>query len=254
MRHVVGAVAEVGQRPPGERALALDHRLQVGQDLARVVLVGERVDHRHPADRRHGLDAVLAEGAPDDRGDLPVEHAGGVLDRLAAAELAAAGVDDQRVAAELGDADREGHPGAGRRLVEQHGDRRGTPSAASGIGASAVCRVRLERGGQRQHLGLLGRAEVVVLEEVPGHGVVSIDGVEGRGQGRDEGVDLRVGEDERRGEPEHVGRDGVGQEAGGAQLRLQRAGDVGGQDDAEQRTPPAHAADAGVAERPRCRR
>ena len=44
----------------------------------------------HPADRGHRLDPVLAEGAPHDRGDLPVEHPRGVLDRLAAAELAAA--------------------------------------------------------------------------------------------------------------------------------------------------------------------
>ena len=132
---------------------------------------------------------------------------------------------------------------------------RGTPfGAASGVGASAVCRVRLERGGQRQHLGLLGRAEVVVLEEVPGHCAVSRRGVEGGGQGRDEGVDLRVGEDERRGEPEHAGGDGVGEEAGGAQLRLQRAGDVRGEDDAEQRTPPPDAADARRGRAPRCRR
>ena len=41
-----------------------------------------------PACGGHLLDPVLAVGAPHDRGDLPAEHPGGVLDRLAAADLA----------------------------------------------------------------------------------------------------------------------------------------------------------------------
>ena len=45
--HVVGGVAEVGQRQPGQPALVLADGLQVGQHLARVELVGQRVDHRH---------------------------------------------------------------------------------------------------------------------------------------------------------------------------------------------------------------
>ena len=105
VRHVVGGVAEVGEGQPGEPLLVLADRLQVGEDLARVELVGQRVDDRHRADRRHLLDAVLAVGAPDDRGDLPGEHAGGVGDRLAHADAGQPAVDDDRVAAELGDAD-----------------------------------------------------------------------------------------------------------------------------------------------------
>ena len=37
---------------PAELALAFADRLQVGEELARVVLVGQRVDDRHPATRR----------------------------------------------------------------------------------------------------------------------------------------------------------------------------------------------------------
>src|SRR3954470_19199321 len=91
---------------------------------------------------------------------------------LAAAGLAPAGVDDQRVAAELGHADRERDPGARRGLVEQHGHGTG---AGQRHGALRRVPRLLQRGGQRQPRRLFGGGEVVVLEEVPGHGVVSID-------------------------------------------------------------------------------
>src|SRR5690606_29060621 len=47
VRHVVGAVAEVGAHHAGESALRLPHGLQVGEDLAGVELVGEGVDDGH---------------------------------------------------------------------------------------------------------------------------------------------------------------------------------------------------------------
>ena len=137
--------------------------LQVGEDLAGVELVGQRVDHRHPADRGHLLDAVLAEGAPHDRGALPVEHPGGVGDRLAAAELAAGGLDDQRVAAELGDADAKETRVRVECLSNITATARGARPAASALGGG---RVGLERGGEVEHLELLGRGQVVVAEEV----------------------------------------------------------------------------------------
>ena len=51
VRHVVGAVAEVGEPQPVQRALALVERLQVGEHLARVELVGQRVDDSAPSTR-----------------------------------------------------------------------------------------------------------------------------------------------------------------------------------------------------------
>src|SRR5207247_893710 len=75
-----------------------------------------------------------------------------------------------------GDADGEGHPGAQPRLVEQH---RGRPRA--GQGAAEGCGGVVPRGGSRAesvllHLrgqvedrALLGRGQVVVAQEVPGH-------------------------------------------------------------------------------------
>ena len=107
---------------PASVALVLANRQQIGEQLAGVEVVAERVDHRHRRAERHLLEAGLRVGAPDDRRDLPLEHARGVGRALLAAELAVRGRDDQRAAAEIGDADREADPGARRRLVEDHRD------------------------------------------------------------------------------------------------------------------------------------
>jgi hypothetical protein len=60
VRHVVRAVAEVRERAARKRAELLGHRLQVGEDLARVELVRQRVDHRDRGRPRELLDAVLS--------------------------------------------------------------------------------------------------------------------------------------------------------------------------------------------------
>ena len=121
MRHVV-AVADVGERQAGEAALLLADRHQVRERLAGMRQVGERVDHRDAGSRREGVDAVLAEGAQHDRGHVPRQDLGGVLNGFPAAELSRAGVDVDRVTAELGDRDVEGQPGAGRWLLEHERD------------------------------------------------------------------------------------------------------------------------------------
>jgi hypothetical protein len=122
VRHVVRAVAQVGQREPGQPSLPLGDGLQVGQHLAGVVGVGQGVDHGDVAGPGEGLDALLAVRADHDRVDVARQHARGVLDGLAAAELAAARVDDHGVGAQLDDADLERQPRPGARLLEDHGD------------------------------------------------------------------------------------------------------------------------------------
>ena len=82
---------------PGERALVLADREQVGEQLARVEVVGERVDHRHRRAVGHLHEPGLRVGAPDDRRDLPLEHARGVGRALLAAELAVGRRDDERL-------------------------------------------------------------------------------------------------------------------------------------------------------------
>ena len=67
-------------------------------------------------------DDLVGAGADHDRVDVAGEDAGGVADRLAAGELHFVAAEDDRVGAELGDADVEGDPGPGRGLLEDQGD------------------------------------------------------------------------------------------------------------------------------------
>ncbi len=101
----------------------LDHGLQVGDDLAGMREVGEAVDDRDGGVFRHFLDLGMIVGADHDRVDHAAEHARGVGDCLAAAELGGAGVEDQRRAAKLADRHVERHAGARRVLLEDHRQR-----------------------------------------------------------------------------------------------------------------------------------
>jgi len=134
-----------------------------------VELVGQRVDHRDGACTRQLLDAVLAGRAPGDRGDLPGEHPGDVGDRLTAPDMRLGGVDLERQAAEFGDADGERDAGPQARLVEEQGDRLRPGKRAEGPARLGHGAVRLHRPRQVEDLGLLGRGQVVVPEEVPWH-------------------------------------------------------------------------------------
>ncbi len=69
----------------------LFHGQQVRQQLGGVELVGEAVPHRHAGVLRQGLYHFLAVAAVLNAVVHPSEHAGGVLDRLFMANLAAAG-------------------------------------------------------------------------------------------------------------------------------------------------------------------
>ncbi|CFE83695.1 Uncharacterised protein [Mycobacterium tuberculosis] len=162
--HVVGAVAEVGQPQAAQRPLAFGDGLQVGQHLTRMELIGERVDHGHRRDRRHGVQPLLAEGSPDDGIDVAGQHLCGVLQGFVAAQLGAAAVDDDGMPAQLRDAQLEGEPGAGGVLVED--DRH----PARPLQGTTANRVFLQLGRELEHLGLFGRGQIVVAQEMPDHG------------------------------------------------------------------------------------
>ena len=111
-------------------------------------------------------------------------------------------------------------------------------TTATARGPASGCRrepVGLHRVGEVEHLGLLGRASGRRRAGSAGRhgrrpfasgrssgGGDGARGVEDRRQRGEEGVGLRVGEDQRRREPDDVGRDGVDEEAGLAGGRLDR--------------------------------
>ena len=86
-----------------------------------------------PTHRRRGMltsmmrrqldDLLLGDRADDDRVDVAGEHAGRVLERLAASQVAVGGGQADAGAAELTDPDLEGDPRPGRGLVEDQRQR-----------------------------------------------------------------------------------------------------------------------------------
>ncbi len=107
--HVGAPVPEEGEREALQLALVLLDCEQIGEDLTRMEVVAERIDDGHPRAGSHLFEACLRIGAPDDRGHLPLEHAGGVGGGLLAAQLTVGGRDDQRRPAEIGDSDSKRH-------------------------------------------------------------------------------------------------------------------------------------------------
>ena len=157
----VVAVADVGDAKALERAEALAQGLQVGERLAGVVQRGERVDDRHVGRSASSATrsceperiAIACDEAREDRAVSPIDSPRRDLHLVAA--------QDDRVAAELGDADLEGDPRAGRRHLEEQCDR------AAGERVGAVRRPgRLELGRALEQRRQLGRAELLAGEEV----------------------------------------------------------------------------------------
>src|SRR5699024_7670971 len=133
---------------------------QIGQDLARVVVIGQRVDHRDARMGGHLLQGGLGEGAPYDRRGHPAQHAGGVGDGLTRADLCEPPVHEHRVSAQLGDSGGEGGLGAQGGFIEDHGHRLRAFEGPLGEGGF------LQGGGPLEYLPLLRGGQVVIGEEV----------------------------------------------------------------------------------------
>ena len=132
----VRAVADPRDADAVERAEALADRHRVGERLARVLELGQRVDHRDRRGLGPRLELVVRERADRERVDVAREHLRRVLERLAARELHLARQQRDRRAAELRHRDRERDPRARRRLAEVEAERAageerraGSPSA-----------------------------------------------------------------------------------------------------------------------------
>ncbi len=86
---------------------------EISQDLAGMLFVGEGVDGWDSAVFSEFLDVRLGKGADDGSLEHAPHHAGGVFDGFATTELNFAGGHEDRVTAELADADFEADSGAG---------------------------------------------------------------------------------------------------------------------------------------------
>ena len=156
--HVV-AVADPRDALPFPAAEVLLDREEVGEDLAGVGEVGEPVDHRNRGEPGQLLDLGVVVGADHDAVHVAREHAGGIGDRLAAADLDVLAGEEEGLAAELVGADLKGDAGPGGRLGEDHGQ--GFP----GEGGLPVL-LGLHPFGEVEELLDLRTAEVGDLEEV----------------------------------------------------------------------------------------
>src|SRR5690606_11806269 len=140
-------------------------------DLARVVLVREPVDDRHPGVLREALDDGLLEGPDHDDVDHAGDDPGDVLDRLAAAHLRVARHERDDRAAELVHARLERHARARGVLLEDHGER-AVPQRL--VGHVALEHVLDPARALEEVLVLLER-EILELEIVPdGHAQRSV--------------------------------------------------------------------------------
>ena len=110
-------------RVPGDRAAVLLERQDVGHQLARMGAVGQGVDHRHAGVFGELHELRMLGRADHDDVDVARQHARGVGDRLAAAEMRVDRRQHNGLAAELAHADLERDPGARRRRLEDHRQR-----------------------------------------------------------------------------------------------------------------------------------
>ena len=134
-------------------------RQKIGDRLARMLFVGQRVDDVKTRRRRGKLLEQLLRKGPDHDGiDPALEIAGDVGDRFAASQ-GDVGLERHEVAAELAHADLERRPRAQRRLVEEHRD----VAAIERVGGRRVAAERAVRFEARRQLETaleIGRVEV----------------------------------------------------------------------------------------------
>ena len=163
-QHVVG-VAGPGHGAAADRAALLLEGHDVGQHLAGMRAPRQPVDHRHRGVPRELGHRLVIEDADHDGIDIARQHARGVGQRLAAAELHFLRGQHDGLAAELAHGDVEGDARAGRGLVEDHrqrlaGERR--------FGRAAACaRCGLHGAAAVDHAGaVVGFGMSVEIEEM----------------------------------------------------------------------------------------
>ncbi len=151
MGHIVGAITQVRQTKPIQRALALGQCLQISEYLARMKIVGEGIDNGYGGTTCHGGQALLRVGTPHDGFHVARQHLPGVLQGLFAPELSRAAIDDHRVPAQLRDTHFERESGSRGVFLEDDG------YPMRPLQRAPRERRLLEFGCQREDFGLFGR-------------------------------------------------------------------------------------------------
>src|SRR6185436_9099509 len=105
------------------RSALLDLGVDVGQNLAGMILVGQAVDHRHARMCGKTLDDFLLESADHHHVAHARNDLGCIFHRFPAAELGIAGAEEDRRPAQLVHAGLERQPGTGALLLEYHHQR-----------------------------------------------------------------------------------------------------------------------------------
>ena len=163
--HVVRGIADPGHHAPADRSPVFLEGHDVGENLARVRAVGQAVDDRHGGVFGQLHQRLMRRGAQHQHIDIARQHARGVGDGLAAAELHVVAVQYDGITAELAHGHIEGNARARRRFLEHHRQQfAGRNLSIAGIASSQVGlhRMRmLEKRFQRR------RVECVDIEKVP---------------------------------------------------------------------------------------
>lgn len=112
----------------------------IGVDLAGVIEIGEGVDDRDGAVVPEGVKQLMFKAADDNAVEVSGKDAGGIGGGFAASELGAVDIENDRMAAELPDADLEAEAGSGAALIK---DERPGLAFEGGGGVAAALALKL---------------------------------------------------------------------------------------------------------------
>ena len=212
-QHIVG-IAGPGHRAAADRPALFLEGHHVGQHLAGMRAPRQPVDHRHRGMAREFGHRLVVEDADHDRVDIARQHARGVGQRLAAAELHFLRGQQHRLAAELAHGDVERYARAGRRLVEDHrqrlaGQRRTStpPRARAAFMARLLSIIPASTGFGISMRSRKCRTPFPVMTPPPAcraRGCVARQPRAGAIDARDRLGDFVLADDQRRQQPHHI--------------------------------------------------
>ena len=120
--HHVVAVADEAELQTVETTLDFADRHEVSEHLAGMGEISQTVDDRDRAVFGEILHFALLKGTDHDAVEITGQHARGVLDRFASADLEIVGREEQRLTAELVHTYFKGNAGTGGSLLEDHAE------------------------------------------------------------------------------------------------------------------------------------